>query len=214
MATTNMKRIVANALADYIGANVAGLSGLTSAVIAGPEVVLPCLAVRVIPQGLKFEPAQEDEVYETDVDDGNVITDVGSWTGQFNLELYTTSPAEREVYEQAITDLFMQETWAPGTLFLDTPALTVNGYISLYSAEAKLRLTDEDWNDEMAFEAKRYCYLTVDVDLPVLVNRLAHNLDIQLVFSNDFDAVITDRSQVDPTDQVDVNDDGTVTRAT
>lgn len=186
MATTNMKRIVANLLADYIGANVAGLSGKTNATIAGPEVTLPCLALRVIPQGLTFEPAQEDEVYAADPDDGNLITDVGQWTGQFNLELYTTSPAERELYEQAITDLFMQEVWAPGTLFLDTPALTVNNYISLYSAEVKIRLTDEDWNDEMAFEAKRYCYLTVDVDLPVLVNRAVTNItSLQIWLSND-----------------------------
>lgn len=214
MATTNIKRIVANALVDYFSTNIPALTGKVSAVIAGPEQVLACLALKVLPNDMTFEPAQEDEVYETVTDDNNFIADVGSFIGQYTLELYTNSPAERELVEQAILDLFMATLWAAGTLYITTPTLTVGSYVSLYSAEIKVRLTNEAWMDEMAFEAKRYVYLTVDVDMPALISRQAHNLDLQSMISTDFTAVITSVSQIAPSDQIDIQLDGSVIRPT
>lgn len=212
MATTNMKRIVANALANYIASNVAGLSGKVTAVAAGPETTLPCLAAKIIPDTFTFDPAQEDEVYEADPDDGKIITDVGSWTGQFTIELYSTTPAEREEYEQKIIDLFMQEAWAPGTLYIDLPALTVGGYVSLYQAQIKYRLEQEQWMDEMAFENKRYSFLDVFIDYPALVVRTAHDLDIQLFQNQDTEVVIAGAGDIDDGNQVRVAEDGTTTK--
>jgi hypothetical protein len=212
MATTNMKRIVADALANYIASNVTGLSGKVSAVAAGPETTLPCLAVKVIADGFTFEPSQEDEVYEADPDDGKIITDVGSWVGNFTIELYTATPAERELYEQRIIDLFMSTTWAPGTVYVDLPALTVGGYVSLYQAQIKYRLEQEQWVDEMAFEGKRYTFLDVYVDYPALVTRTAHDLDIQLFQNQDTSVVVTSTAGIDDDYQVRVAEDGTTTK--
>jgi hypothetical protein len=211
MATTNMKRIVANALASHIASNVAGLAGKVTAVAAGPETDLPCLAAKIISDRFTFEPSQEDEVYEADPDDGKIITDVGSWTGNFTIELYTNSPAEREQYEQAIIDLFMETEWAPGTLFISTPALTVGGYVSLHTAEIKFRLEGENWADEMSFEAKRYTFLDVYVDFPALVLRTAADLDIQLFFHPDTSVEITDTGDIDDDLQVRVDEEGQTT---
>lgn len=212
MATTNMKRIVADALANHLASNVTGLSGKVTAVAAGPETVLPCLAVKIIPDTFNFEPAQEDEVYEADPDDGKIITDVGSWVGQFTIELYASTPAEREQYEQAIIDLFMAETWAPGTLYVNLPALTVGGYASLYQAQIKFRVEQEQWLDELAFEGKRYTFLDIFVDYPALVTRTAHDLDVSILFSPDVEVEITAVDQIDGDYQVTVTEEGSTTK--
>lgn len=178
MATTNMKRIAANALANYISSNISGLTGKVSAVVAGPEANLACLAVKILPDTFVFEPTQWDEVYFDEVtDDKKVVVDVGQFVGRFTIELYTTSPAEREQYEQAILDLFLATEWAPGTLFIDSPNLTIGGYASLHKAEIKYRLENEAWIDEMAFESKRYCFLEIFVDYPALIVATAPTIE-------------------------------------
>lgn len=212
MATQNMKRIVADALANHLASNVTGLTGKVSAVAAGPETTLPCLAVKIIPDSFIFEPSQEDEVFEEEVDDGKVITDVGSWIGHFTIELYAPTPAERELYEQRIIDLFMDTTWAPGTLYIDTPALTVGSYVSLYEADLKIRLESEEWQDEMAFEGRRYTFLDVFVDYPALVVRTAKDLDIQLFLHPDTEVEITSTGDVDDDYQVVVDEEGDIER--
>jgi hypothetical protein len=210
MATTNMKRIVADALANHLAANIVGLAGKVTAVPAGPEENLKCLAAKVIPSTFNFEPSNADDLYwDEDTDDGKVVQDVGSWTGNFVIELYTTSPAERELYEQKILDLFQATEWAPGTLFISTPALTINGYASLHQSEIKFRLDSEDWIDEMAFESRRYAFIDIFVDYPALTARDAHTIeDLQLAFSSDMDLVITTMEDVDDGDQVQVQEDG------
>lgn len=212
MATTNMKRIVANALANHLASNVAGLAGKVTAVAAGPNENLACLAVKIIPDNFDFEPSQEDEVYELDPDDGKVITDVGSWTGNFVIELYTNSPAEREQYEQAIIDLFLETNWAPGTLYIDLPALTVGGYVSLYQAQIKFRLEEENWIEEMSFESKRYSFLDIYVDFPALVTRTARDLDIQIFHNQDTSVEVADTGDIDDDYQIRVDEEGQTTK--
>lgn len=210
MATTNMRRIVANALANHLATNIAGLAGKVSAVAAGPNERLECLAVKVIPSAFRFEPSNPNEIYfDEETDDGKLVVDVGQWVGIFTIELYTTSPAEREHYEQAIIDLFQSTEWAPGTIFVETPALTINGYASLHQAEIKFRLDDADWIEEMAFESRRYSFLDVSVDFPALVAVSAATIeDLQVALSSDFEATITDMGDIDDGDQIQIQEDG------
>ena len=212
MATTNMKRIVANALANHLASNIAGLSGKVTAVAAGPEETLACLAVKIVSDNFTFEPSQENEVYELDPDDGKVISDVGSWVGNFTIELYTASAAEREHYEQAIINLFMETEWAPGTLYIDLPALTVGSYVSLYQAQIKYRLEEENWVEEMAFEGKRYSFLDVFIDYPALVTRTAKDLDIQLFQNQDTSVEIADAGDIDDDYLVVIDEEGQTTK--
>ena len=186
MGNISMKRVAADAIANYLASNITGLAGKVSAVASGPETMAPCLAVKILPEQFHFEPTQADEVYFTDPDDGKLIVDVGSFTGFFTIQLFAVGVAEREQYEQAILDLFLETPWASGTLFITTPNLIVNGYASLYAAELKVRLETEDWSEEFAFEAKRYSFLEIYIDFPALTTYDAPTMDsIQLWLNDD-----------------------------
>lgn len=214
MGNVSMKRVCADAIANYLSANISGLAGKVSAVAAGPETFAECLALKVLPERFVFEPAQQDEVYEADPDDGKIVLDVGSYTGLFTLQLFTVNPAERELYEQKILDLFQATEWASGTLFITTPNLLINGYASLYQAEIKVRLDSEEWNDELAFEAKRYSFLEIDIDFPALTTRDISNLtSLQIVLAGVDDDIVS----IDDTDldyRVEVQEDGSTIKGT
>lgn len=169
MASINIKRVTLDAIANYIAANVTGLAGKVSAVAAGSETVAPCLAVKLIAEPFTFEPMDYDEVYWNEVtDDKKLITNVGAFTGLVSLNLYAVSPAERELYEQRILDLFLRTPWAHGTIFVTTPTLTVDGYPSLYTTELKARLEKAEWSDEFSFDSKNYSFMDIYVEYPAL----------------------------------------------
>jgi hypothetical protein len=213
MGNLSMKRVTADAIASYLQSNITGLTA--SAVSAGPDQTsVVCPSVKVLPESMTFEPAQSDEVYENATDDGKVIVDVGSFTGLFTLQLFAASPSEREKYEQAILDLFLKTLWAPGTIYVTTPNLIVNGYSSLYQAELKARLDSEDWNEELAFEAKRYSFLEIYIDYPALTTYDAANIvSLQLALT-DMDTVVVTVADVPASDRIEVQDDGSVKRGT
>jgi hypothetical protein len=177
MANINIKRVCADSLVEYIVSKIPELAGKVSSEVEDPGKMAPCLAVKVLPDEFSFEPAQADEVYSADPDDGKVVVDVGSFSGLFTIQLFAVGKEERGKYEQKLIDMFMSTEWAPGTIFVNTPNLTVNGYASLYSAELRVRLGSEDWSDEFAFESKRYSFLEVSVDLPVLITLDANNIE-------------------------------------
>jgi hypothetical protein len=209
MASINIKRVCADALASYIVTKIPELTGKVSAETEDPGKMAPCLAVKVLPDEFSFEPSQADEVYEADPDDGKVVVDVGAFSGIFTIQLFAVGKEERGKYEQKLMDMFLATEWAPGTIFVNTPNLTVNGYASLYSAELRIRLDSEDWSDEFAFEAKRYSFLEVSVDLPALTTYSAANLtSLQLALS-DIDADIYAVEDVDPAYRVEIQEDGT-----
>lgn len=213
--TINMKRLSANLLADYIASHVSGLAGKVSAVSAGPEQIANCLAVKLLPEAFSFYPGEPDEIYFAEPDDGKVVVDVGLFSGLFTLQLFTTSPAERELYEQKIVDLFLAADWAPGTLYLQLPNVTVNGYASLYTAEIKASLVEDSWSDELAFESKRYSFIEIEVDFPALTTYMAATIeDLQLAFSEDLDKLILTVDDGVITDRVEIQEDGTTIPAT
>lgn len=214
MANINMKRVVADAIANHLATNITGLAGKVSSVIAGPETMAPCLAVKVLADQVSFESHQGDEVYQKDPDDGKLVLDVGAFTGLVSIELYAVSPAERELYEQRILDLFIADVWAPGTLFITTPNLTIAGYVSLYPAQIKVRLSTEEWNDEFAFEGKRYSFLEVSIDYPALTSATVANLVSLQVCLSDVNAVIVDIDDIDADLRVEVLEDGTTIKGT
>lgn len=199
MASINIKRVCADSLASYIVTQIPELAGKVSAVADGPEKMAPCLAVKILPDDFSFEPSQGDEVYSADPDDGKVVVDIGNFSGLFTIQLFAVGNSERETYEQKLIDLFLATEWAPGTIFVNTPDLTVNGYISLYSAELRFRLNSEAWTDEFAFEGKRYSFLDISVDLPALTTYSANNMELlQLALSKVDQLLITDIVEVQP----------------
>lgn len=214
MASINIKRVCADSLASYIVTKIPELAGKVSAETEDPTKMAPCLAVKVLPDEFSFEPSQADEVYSADPDDGKVVADVGLFSGLFIIQLFAVGKDERGKYEQKLLDMFMSTEWAPGTVFVNTPNLTVNGYASLYSAELRIRLDSEDWSDEFAFEAKRYSFLEVSVDLPALTTYNAATLTSLQVAMSDVDAEIYTVADIDPDYRVEVQEDGTTEKAT
>jgi hypothetical protein len=214
MASTNIKRIIGDAIAAYIAGAIPTLASVATAQ-AGPETNFPeGPSVRLMPQITTFEPSNADEVYYTDPDDGKLVYQVGDFTGIIQLELWTRTKPEREKFEQLILDLFLADPWAPGTLILSTPTLTINGYVSLYSAELKVRLDQEDWKEEMSFESHRYTYLELMIDFPALTSANAVTIaELDVIVSTDFEAVITDASTVAKTDKSTVQLDGSTVQA-
>lgn len=214
MASTNIKRIVSDALASYISSNIPSLNGNVATAQSGPETNFATPAVRLMPLLTTFEPSNADEVYYADPDDGKVVYEVGQFTGMIQLELWCNTKPQRELFEQAILDLFTVDPWAPGTLILSTPTLTINGYVSLYSAELKVRLDQENWQEELAFEGHRYTFLELTIDYPAMTSANAVTMtELDIDLSSDFNAVITSSSQLDANDKIAVQDDGSTTQA-
>lgn len=194
MATVNIKRIVGKAIADYIAANVTGLSGRVSEVLDGPEQAMVFPSATVLPDALTYEPQQADEVYwRTDIDDGKIVLNVGDFAGTYELRLYTKTRPERELYEQRILDLFLSTQDAPGTIYVNTPTLTVGGYVSLYSAQIQVRLDSEQWREEFAFENRRYVFIDLDIAFPALVSRNAPTMEsLRVALTNALDSNVPD----------------------
>src|SRR5260221_3398203 len=131
------------------------------------------------------------------------------------IELWCSSKPERETFEQAILDLFLAfDNWTPGTISLMTPNLTINGYVSLFAAQVKLWLDQEDWREEMSFEGHRYTFITVPVSFPALTSANAVTLtELNIDLSTDFEVVITSSSQLASNDKVEVLQDGSTRQA-
>ncbi len=214
MGNISLKRVVADTLATYISDNIPGLSGKVSAVAAGPETNAPCLAVKIIPSTMSYEAAEPQEVYYMDPDDGKVVVDVGQFTGMISINLYAASVPEREEYEQKILDLFLSSTWSQGTLYLNTPNLIINGYASLYPADFKVFLENEEWSEEFAFESRRYSFIDVSIDFPALTTYDAATLvSLQVALAN-MDDEIASIDDVELDDRVEVQEDGSTLKGT
>lgn len=214
MGNISIQRVCGDTLVNYITAAIPALAGKAATGAAGPDTTAPCLSLRVMPQKFTFEAADPAEVYEAAVDDGKVIVDVGQFTGMFTIELRGTTKLEREEYEQRILDLFLSSAWAPGTLYLLTPTLIVNGYTSLYQADFKIFLQDSEWNEDYTFEAKRGSFIDVYVDFPALTTYNAVNLVSLQVCLAATGANIVTVADINVNDRVEVLLDGTTTKGT
>ncbi len=210
MASTNLKRVVSKAIANYLAANVTGLSNVSSKQ-EGPEkdTIFPSAMLET--GSFRFVPEDPDEVYwfgedtDDDADDGKLVLSVGEFEGQAELRLYAKNVPERELYEQRIMDLFLAQQGSPGTLYITTPTLTVNGYVSLHSVEIKLRLESEEWQEEFAFENRRYSFIDVSFAYPALTTRDAAEIEsLQLALAG-----LTG----DAEETIEVQEDGSVVEA-
>jgi hypothetical protein len=215
MASTNMKRIVGDSIAGFFSTAIPSLNGNIKTGQDGPETNFSPPAVRMYFETLTFSPENVQEEYWTDPDDGKVIYDVGEWDGLLRIELWCSTKPERETFEQLIIDQFLSfDAWSPGTVSILTPNLTINGYISLYAAQIKIWLDQQEWQEEMAFEGHRYTFITVPVSFPALTSANAVTIqELDVIVSTDFEAVITDSGTVSKTDKITVQLDGTTTQA-
>lgn len=216
MASTNLKRVVGDTVASYIATAIPALNSNVKTGQDGPETNFNPPAVRLMFETLTFSPENFQEEYFATPDDGKIVYDVGEWDGLLRIELWCSSKPERETLEQAILDLFLSfDNWTPGTISLMTPNLTINQYVSMYAAQIKIWLDQEEWQEEMSFEGHRYTFMTVPISFPALTSASAVTMtELDVVFSSDIEVVITNSSQVPATDKVWVQEDGSTKQAT
>lgn len=204
MATSNIKRIVTNAIADHLATNVAGMQGRVFGVQEGPEKVVNFPSIALLGAAFTFEPSDPDYVSGDDDTDSPLVTDVGEFTGILELQLYTDSKPMRELYEQRIVNHFLAQKGSPGTIYIQLPTLVINELTTLYAPQIKVRLDNEEWNEELAFEAKRYTFIDLTFAFPALTAENAPVIDeLHVAINEDLESDV-------PMEDVIVNEDGSV----
>lgn len=201
----SIKRSICDAVAAYLGTQIASLSGKISSLQEGPESITTWPSVALLPSTFTFEPSDPLEVYWNKTeDDKQVVVDVGEFDGTIELQLYTNTRAMREQYEQVILDLFLSQEGSPGTIFVPTLPLIVNGYQSLYTPHIKVRLDTEDWREEFSFDTRRYMFLDLSLAFPALTTYTAATLtDLQI-------AIVGTLNSDTPDETVEINQDGSI----
>lgn len=201
MATSNIKRIVGDSVAAYLANNVVGLAGRVTAVQEGPEKISEFPSVALLPSLFTFNACDPDMVSGDDDTDSPLVIDVGEFEGMVEMQLYAKSKPERELFEQRILDLFLSQEGSPGTLYVQCPTLTINGQVTLYGPEVKVRLDNAEWLEEFSFEARRYSFLDITYAFPALTARDVPSIDtLILALTDDLGA----------REDVIVNDDGSI----
>jgi hypothetical protein len=205
VATSNIKRAVTNAIADYLATNIAGLQGRVSGVQEGPEKIAQFPSVALLGSSFVFYPSDPDYVSGDDDDpDHPLVTDIGEFDGLLELQLYADSKPMRELYEQRIINHFLAQKGSPGTIYVQLPTLVINELTTLYAPQVKVRLDNEEWNEELAFEAKRYSFLDLTFAFPALTAEDASVIDeLHVAINHDLDSDV-------PMEDVIVNEDGSV----
>lgn len=209
MATTNLKRIASKTFATWLEGKVPELAGKIHTVAEGPTEAAgwPCAAL--VPSVVTFEPFPTGEVVWFQApplaDDGKAVMKVGEFTGSYELRIYAKNVAEREALEEKVLHALMAEPMRPGVVSLTTPTLTVNSLVTLYAAPVAFMLDQAEWNEEFAYENRRFSFIDLDVEFPALVVRDAYTIT-QLVVA------INENLESDvPDEQFQVNEDGTTT---
>lgn len=174
---TNIKRLILDALAAQL-ATVDGLAGRVSPLQAGPEQQAQYPSLMLVPSTFALETWSATEVFHNeDTDDGLVLMDVGEFTGQVEMRLYARNVPEREDYEQRVLNMFLADPDAPGSIRVTTPPLQLGDYVTLYEAAIVVRLMNELWREEFAFESRRYTFMDLEFAYPALIAVEAHTIE-------------------------------------
>lgn len=206
MATTNLKRIASKTFATWLEGKVPELAGRVHTVAEGPteDAGWPCAAL--VPNVLTFEAFHASpEVWSAAVDDGKALVNVGEFTGSYELRIYAKSVGERETLEDKVLHAIMAEPMRRGAVSLLTPAVTVGGLVTLYQAPVGFVLDTIQWNEELAWENRRFSFIDLDVEFPALVVQDAYTITQLIVAINE-----NLESDV-PDEEFQVNEDGTTT---
>lgn len=208
MATSNLKRIAAQTFATWLEGKVPELVGKTHTVDPSPNDIagFPCVAI--LPTMITFNPFQAAEVWSQDpdelpfVDDGKTLMNIGEFTGGYELRVYAKSVPERERLEDKILHALMAEPGRHGVVSLLTPTVTVNSLVTLYQAPVAFMLDRTEWEEEFAFENRRFSFIELDVAYPALVTYDAYTIFTMV-------AALTNALDSDtPVEQITVDDDG------
>jgi hypothetical protein len=172
---------------------------------AGVEQVYPTLTIT---HGtLKFEPFGEFEHATIgDPSLGNVVFNVGERSGPVQLRIVATTPGERMLLEQKVTNLFLSQERRAGILVCEVTACPELG-----NWLAAFEYDSDQWINVDAFDRKLESLIIVNGILPALVARTAvYEIgDLVLGLTADFTTEFTS-TMVPGVEVVKINDDGTI----
>lgn len=189
---------------------------------APPEHAAVYPALAILPERFMLSTWPDEEVLDADdapivLDDTNALMEVGSLRGTVRLWLAARSPAERARIEEKLAAAFFDDDLANGRLMVTLDNVEVLGVATGASWPVAFFLDSTEWREELVFSERRWSFLQVDVDIPVLIFRKDAALVTTLVaaLTTDLTTTVDDATDVavpplSDLTQVTVADDGTI----
>lgn len=118
-------------------------------------------SVAIIPISFKFSPDQESEHKE--IGDNRLVINAGRYDALFQIRVGSKNNYKRAELEDTILSLFFMQEGRPGIL--------VASIADCHDAIVSYELDQSVWRDEEGFSDKWFSTITINVVLPVLVER-------------------------------------------
>jgi hypothetical protein len=179
-------------------------------------------AAAILPERFRLEAMGDEEVLDEDDDpimmDGTTaLMEVGSLQGTARLWLAARYPAQRALLEEKIRAAFFQDGLAPSRLLVELENVEVLGVATGATWPVAFLLDTSEWREELVFSERRWSFIQLRVDVPVLVPRRNAAIVTSLIvaLTTDLNTTVDDPADVaspplTDIELVSVADDGTV----
>lgn len=207
----NLRKEAASRLAAKILTAVPSLGA--SAVIsqAEPEVDGKYPGLVIMVGKFRFLPNQDEDVHQPAAD--KEFVQVGEAHGDLEVRIYAKAPAERNKLEDQVEQVFLARSGSPGVLVDTIPNVEIGGVASAFAPTIAFRLETLEWNEEFAFDRRRYSFISVATELPVLAVRTVVNLnDLRLGLTEDLTTAYASLP-AGSVEVVKINADGSLTKS-
>lgn len=203
-----VKLLALSNLKDAIAAAVPAFRSITVQIEPSPVLeAFPNLEI-IIGNALEFQPDQRE--LQADLGNNAVVWNIGNWYGPIQLRICTTSPRERWVIEQAVTDYLMSRPGSPGVVVVpvtESPQLTWAAAFEYDSVQLF---------DQRAQERQYETAIIVNAMIPILVTETpVYQIDhLFCGLTEDMVSHFTPSTAVPPAVEiVEIHEDGTITPA-
>jgi hypothetical protein len=205
---SNLRKEAAKALGAFIAAQVPEFNNRFLVGQPDPEKQADFAGLVILPGRYKFESESEEEVDETLPT--RALVEVGSLEGSVEVRIYARHAAVRDDLEQKVLEALVSREGSPGTIVVTVPGIVVGGATWGYAPSCTYSLAGSDWQEEFAFEHRRYSFIELDSWLPMLVARNGvYTIEqMALAVTNDMTTEATTNLVLE---QYQVAEDGTVT---
>lgn len=165
----NLKRAAAKALAAHLEAAIPALAGKVHTVSAEPEEYAAYPSLYILPGKMTPELLGEEEVDDSAED--TLLVEIGDWTGTWELRIPGKTPLEREELEQQVLDAFFAREGAGALIEVSIQRVVAGGVTTQHTATASFGIDASEWSEEFSFSKKRFSFLDVSAEIPILVLR-------------------------------------------
>ncbi len=173
-----------NYLQPLVDGNMPPLSSSISYQVAwadyADDIAYP--GVVVVPGKFSFYPTQEQE--EDDTVSGSLLVSAGELDGTVQIRAYAATQFVRRSLEDAIIQALCSSELSPGVVSLRMDPVPIGGVTWVSGSICSFQVDDVEWNEERVFSSRRYSYLDLDCQYPMLYARQSYDIqNLQFVFS-------------------------------